>query len=148
MSMTVEELYVWDDLVRCDDAEAYKHVAARQVFNGSVFSSRWIVQDGVSERRYVVSAWKITEVQGDRSEQDNLFTPVLIWEGRDGHGLWYGISGHNAWICNALTSDLVYMEGEAILPLTPKEMFIMRDYGITGVSTVRRGTGISEQEQA
>ena len=60
--------------------------------------------------------------------------------------MWYGVDGENAWIGNALTSDLM-MEGETIYPLAPKDMLVMVNYGIGGVAAAIAGTGISEGEQ-
>jgi len=129
---------------RCNDEEAYKHVAIRKPFNGNVFRAQWRSDDHSCDERYVVSAWDISRQE---NRAGKTFTPILIWEGHNGYGLWYGVDGENAWICNALTADLM-MEGEMIYPLTPKDMLAMRDYGIGGVAAAMAvGTGIEEGEQ-
>ena len=56
------------------------------------------------------------------------------------------VNGENAWIGNALTSDLM-MEGETIYPLAPKDMLVMVNYGIGGVAAAVAGTGIEKGEQ-
>lgn len=132
--------------IRCGDEEAYKYVAELTPFSGSVFSSHWRDCDHSLDRRFIVRAWGIPGIRSKYRQPTNVFSPILIWEGHMGHGLWYGVSGDNAWICNALTSNLI-MDGETIYPLTPKEMLVMQDYGIGGVSAMMRGTGINKKEQ-
>tara|TARA_R110002124_G_scaffold181222_3_gene348640 strand:+ start:395 stop:856 length:462 start_codon:yes stop_codon:yes gene_type:complete len=126
---------VMGESLRCNDEDAYQYVATRTPFNGSIFRAQWRSNDHTPDERYVVSAWSV-----------NTFIPILIWEGHNGYGLWYGVDGENAWIGNALTSDLM-MEGETIYPLAPKDMLVMVNYGIGGVAAAIAGTGISEGEQ-
>ena len=126
---------VMGESLRCNDEDAYKYVATRTPFNGSIFRAQWRSNDHTPDERYVVSAWSV-----------NTFIPILIWEGHNGYGLWYGVDGENAWIGNALTSDLM-MEGETIYPLAPKDMLVMVNYGIGGVAAAMAGTGIEKGEQ-
>ena len=136
-----------DKTVRCGDEEAYKYVATRTVFNGSVFSSEWRGNDYTPDKRYIVNAWDVAGVRGKYRQSPNVFSPILIWEGNKGHGLWYGVSGDNAWMCNALNKTILE-DGDMIYPLTHKEMLVMVHYGIGGVAEAMRGTGISEGEDS
>jgi len=140
---------VMGESLRCNDEDAYKYVATRTPFNGGVFRAQWRSNDHTPDERYVVTAWDVGNVFGrhDRKQTPNAFIPVLIWEGRNGYGLWYGVSGDNAWVCNALTCDIA-MEGETVYPLTAKDMLVMQHYGIGGVSAAMAGTGISEGEDS
>ena len=103
-----------------------------------------------------MNAWDVAGVRGKYRQSPNVFSPILIWEGNvdawdvagvRGHGLWYGVSGDNAWMCNALNKTILE-DGDMIYPLTHKEMLVMVHYGIGGVAEAMRGTGISEGEQA
>ena len=134
---------VMGESLRCNDEDAYKYVATRTPFNGNVFRAQWRSNDHSCDRRYVVSAWDISRQE---NRAGKTFTPILIWEGRNGYGLWYGVSGDNAWVCNALTCDIA-MEGETVYPLTAKDMLVMQHYGIGGVAAAIAGTGIEEGEQ-